>query len=260
MSGVNRATRSTGAPRSPGELAGGDSQALRITIKNSAQFVEVFDQALSNYEIFLATPERYRVGEIVEFVVVIPYNKRELPGTGEVTCVVESGDRAGGGGQPGVGIKVLQFDMPEARKARRVIAETLAGTAAEGSERRRWPRLPASLPVRFWTKETLGAGLTRDLSTGGMYLCALEPVPVGTEIRMALVDPIDGDELMLTGEVARTPVINEQAGPPIGLGIRFFLSDEGFRKKMGRFVSALERRRFTAKGLRNAQKKPYLTP
>jgi Tfp pilus assembly protein PilZ len=260
MRDVNQATRSMAAPGSPGKAAGGDPRTLRITFKNSAQFVEVFDQALSNYEAFLATPQRYRVGEIVEFVVVIPYNKREIPGKGEVTCVVEPGDRTGSGGQPGVGIKLLKFDMPEACKARRIIAETLAGPAAEGSERRRWPRIPTSLPVRFWTKETLGAGLTRDLSAGGMYLCALEPFPVGTKIQMALVDPIDGDELLLEGEVARTPVINEHAGPPIGLGIRFLVSDNVLRKKMDRFVSALERRRFTAAAFRNARKKPYLTP
>jgi c-di-GMP-binding flagellar brake protein YcgR len=114
--------------------------------------------------------------------------------------------------------------------------------------------------VRFWTNETLGAGLTRDISAGGMFLAVLEPMSVGTEIRMALVDPIDGDELLLKGEVARTPVINERDGPPIGLGIRFFMSDEGFRKKMDRFVSDLERRRFTRAAVRNARKKAYLEP
>ena len=70
------------------KAAGSDSTALPITFRDSREFAKEFDRNLSNYGIFLPTRELRPIREIVDFVVVLPHDKREIPGKGEVIAVL----------------------------------------------------------------------------------------------------------------------------------------------------------------------------
>lgn len=93
-------------------------------------------------------------------------------------------------------------------------------------ERRSAPRHALSLPVRF----PGGTGVTRDVSSTGLYFHTMEPLEVGQPVQLTVtlsrVDPGGVRDLTCLGTVRRVEVSGTDGGgtPVIGVAV----AAEGF--------------------------------
>jgi uncharacterized protein (TIGR02266 family) len=235
-----------------GEPPGGGGRPFRVTFRSPEEFAREFDDNLRNMGLFVPTYESRAVRDVVAFVVVVPGTGEEIAGTGEVIYQIEVADARERGRRPGRGLQVLQFDMAAAARARQAIRETQAEAILRPPEQRVAVRIPARLRVRYRTRAEFQEGLTRDISLGGVFLRTEEPYPVGTAIQVTFVRPLDGREMVVQGEVARTPLVTAENGPVIGMGVRFLELTPQKRLDLDRFVRYvdLRRRAQTAQELR----------
>ena len=55
------------------------------------------------------------------------------------------------------------------------------------------------------------------------------PYRVGTVLQLLLRRPVDNQEVVVVGQVVRTPLSGGEAGPKIGMGLRYMPMDEARR-------------------------------
>ncbi len=99
--------------------------------------------------------------------------------------------------------------------------------------RRRHPRYPATFKVRLRDVSKLYEFLTRDISVGGVFLLAEEPLPKGSELVLAIVHPSTGEEFSVSGEVVRRV---EGPAQEAGMGVRFVDVDEDCVDRFREFI------------------------
>ena len=227
-------------------------EPLRVTFPTADDYAREFDENLLHMGLFVPMSEDLPVRAQVEIVVVVPDGGPEIPGRGEVSYTVDTTDAAQHDTQPGVGLHLLEFDLDTAQRARDAIRESQTEAALQPPEQREAVRIPAPIRVRYCTREAFEEGLVRDISFGGVYLRTEEPFPLGTSVQLTFVRPLDGKEMVVDGEVARTPLVGNDQGPGIGMGIRFLPMSPGKRRELDRFVRyvGLRRRAGTAQEVR----------
>ena len=83
--------------------------------------------------------------------------------------------------------------------------------------RRRFPRVPAKLDVRFHGADELRAAYVSSFSMGGVFIKTGHPLPIGTEILMEI--ELDGDlaPIRINGRV----VWERLVGRDDGMGVAF---------------------------------------
>lgn len=86
--------------------------------------------------------------------------------------------------------------------------------------RRRHPREPVELPLRYVSSELEIEAMTRDLSEGGVFVCSQVLDPVGTTCHLTmLVD--GGPPLAIDGIVRRVVEHGQESDEGTGLGVQF---------------------------------------
>jgi uncharacterized protein (TIGR02266 family) len=90
-----------------------------------------------------------------------------------------------------------------------------------GIERRRVPRVPLQTEVTIEGHSNFYTGFTQDISTGGLFVCTKQLLPVGTKIDLVFRLP-DGKRIAVKGEVrwVRDIAFSSSEALP-GMGIQF---------------------------------------
>jgi uncharacterized protein (TIGR02266 family) len=224
------------------DATGPDLSPLQVTFRTPEEFAAEYDQNLANGGLFIPTAVERPLRSQVSFVLVLGFSGQLLRGRGEVIYAVGAEQAAARGEQTGLGVQLLAFEPARAAEARREIQSSSNAAALEPPDHRRAVRFATRLQVRFKSRHQFERGVTRDISMGGMFLCTHEPYPAGSALQVVLVRPVDGKELVLEGEVARTPVVAGDDGLPIGMGIRFLPMDPARRGDVDRFVRFVDLR------------------
>lgn len=101
--------------------------------------------------------------------------------------------------------------------------------------RRQHQRYPAKFTVRLRDVNKLYEFLSRDISVGGVFLLAEEPLPVGDELVLLIVHPTTGEEFSVHGEVVRSV---EEPPELAGMGVRFTNIDEDCVDRFRGFIES----------------------
>lgn len=120
----------------------------------------------------------------------------------------------------------------------RSFAELLPDTAADPSERRAAPRIPLETDVTLGGQGRVVAGVSSDVSLGGLFVAAYAPLPAGTRVSVRFRLP--------TGQVMGTGIVRwtREARPGLlaGMGIELRELGELDRGVLAKFCG--ERPRF----------------
>jgi uncharacterized protein (TIGR02266 family) len=97
--------------------------------------------------------------------------------------------------------------------------DSLSPPDSQAAERRSQPRCMHELHVEFVAESHFFAGLTQDISSGGLFVATYQVLPLGTKLGMKLELP-DGSELEAEGVVRWIRAATHEGEPP-GIGIAF---------------------------------------
>lgn len=106
--------------------------------------------------------------------------------------------------------------------------------AADPENRRVHKRHKLEVEIDVTSEHNFYAGVTSDLSLGGVFVATALERPVGTLVDLALKLPGSAEPLRCIGEVRWHRPASEQA--PAGLGIRFVLLQPGAKTAIQRFL------------------------
>lgn len=112
----------------------------------------------------------------------------------------------------------------------------------EGRENdRAFPRVTASLPVRFRSGERLIHAVTHNVSVTGLYACTPEPPAEGDELQLSFGLPTARQMLEAVVEVvhAATPEAVHGTAYPAGFGARFLRLSPLARTALAHYVEAV---------------------
>jgi uncharacterized protein (TIGR02266 family) len=110
--------------------------------------------------------------------------------------------------------------------------------AWKGRERRECSRVAVEVEVSMHTEHNFYAGLTRDLSEGGLFIATVEHLPVGTELDLSV--SLSGQEpICACGRIRWVREYNQfnQDFHP-GVGVQFVDLDAGDRQAIESFLAA----------------------
>ncbi len=112
-------------------------------------------------------------------------------------------------------------------------ANTVTDVEADREERRVAPRVPVHLAGQIESTSGSQAILSQNISRSGALLAVDDrSIPVGDPVHLVLHHPVTGDELALSGSVARH---QEKEGSVVALAIRFAVPEER-RKQVSDFI------------------------
>jgi uncharacterized protein (TIGR02266 family) len=77
------------------------------------------------------------------------------------------------------------------------------------------------VPVSFRSRGAWGTGLTRNISSGGLFVATFRSLPVGARVVVRLTFPGDREALEALGEVRWVRSFQELDDRSPGLGLRF---------------------------------------
>lgn len=115
---------------------------------------------------------------------------------------------------------------PSSRRSPRVVDDALM-FAAEGSERRTSPRIGFEVDVGFVSESHFYAGLSMDVSDGGLFVATYQLQPIGSEVVVTFVLP-SGYAVTTNAVVRWVREQSEDASP--GMGLAFELTGEDKRQ------------------------------
>lgn len=235
---------------------------VKIRFADFKRFGVVTTKNLSEGGLFIVTAEPKPVGTRVQVVLYPPGIELGLPILGTVVHSVKEGE---GGGPAGMGIRFDDLDEDARAAVQRLVAAVVheaekesararpppppprvAGTgpppprprAPEGVERRAEARVPARSVVRlrFSDSQLYREFYTKDLSRGGVFVRARTPLPVGTEVELALTPPQGGEPIRLEGRVAHVVLPTDDSDERAGMGIEFTGLTSEKRAEVARYV------------------------
>ncbi len=215
----------------------------RVTFRDSESYAREFDRNLVQQGLFVPTEIMLPLRAVVEFVLVVPFSQQEIGGRGEVIYVIDPKEAARRGIQPGVGLQLLDFDLPTAQKARRIIGDELNQAALKPPEQRDFLRVPARLKVQYQGGVWNEVAMTRDISKSGLFLCTNRQFSEGSLVKISLVRSASGKDLTLETLVVRTELTELPEAGFEGIGVRFGEMVGDDRRRTNRFVSCLDLRR-----------------
>ena len=109
---------------------------------------------------------------------------------------------------------------------------TQMADAPEFKEKRRYPRAPIGVIVRVEANDGSRHYYSKNISTGGMFLLAEEPLDAETELNLELFLPLVSTPVRLKGEVVWL-----QQQDPSGFAIKFTEISDGAKKLIRWVVS-----------------------
>lgn len=81
------------------------------------------------------------------------------------------------------------------------------------------PRYERQIPIEIVIEGKRMTGRSRNLSLGGMYLEALEPLPLGAAVQLRFQLPTQPEAVEVVGDVRW--VVQKPGGREVGVGVRF---------------------------------------
>jgi uncharacterized protein (TIGR02266 family) len=117
-------------------------------------------------------------------------------------------------------------------------ADPFAAPTAEqaAKEAREHKRLPFEVNVTSMSEHNFFAGLSLNISEGGLFVSTHHRHPVGTQIELQLLFPGDDEPVTVQTEVRWIRVHNEGSDQGPGLGLKFVDLRPEVRSKINRFV------------------------
>ncbi len=91
----------------------------------------------------------------------------------------------------------------------------------DGLKRRRFPRYPTLISVRYYTSMGQFSGLVENLSSGGLFIATQRPLPPGTMLRMEISNPDTRQLIKLKGRVMWDRHVSISSTERRGMGIQF---------------------------------------
>jgi uncharacterized protein (TIGR02266 family) len=86
---------------------------------------------------------------------------------------------------------------------------------------RRTRRADLEVPVSFRSRGKYGAGVTKNISSGGLFVATFISLPVGSRIVVRLTFPGDREALEALGEVRWVRHFQDLEDRPAGVGLKF---------------------------------------
>jgi type IV pilus assembly protein PilZ len=106
----------------------------------------------------------------------------------------------------------------------------------ESQERRRHLRKPISLKVTNQQSGFFTYYISTDISAGGMFLRAEEPLLKGTMLDLEFSLPNSSNSIQTSAEVVRSVTPSPDSSRESGMGIRFISINEKDREEIDSFV------------------------
>jgi uncharacterized protein (TIGR02266 family) len=122
------------------------------------------------------------------------------------------------------------MSAPESQKA-------ASENAATADQRREYQRHRIEIEIDVSSDHNFYAGITSDLSEGGVFVATHLERSVGTLVDLAFRLPGTDQPLQAVGEVRWLRSYSESSDVPPGLGIRFVLLGPGAREAIQRFLA-----------------------
>jgi Tfp pilus assembly protein PilZ len=89
---------------------------------------------------------------------------------------------------------------------------------SEPPKQRAHARYNLRLPVRVVYQERTGAGESRNLSIGGMFIETPEPIPYGAQLQIVFSIPTHNQEIKTNAVVCW---VERDSATPAGIGVKF---------------------------------------
>ena len=121
----------------------------------------------------------------------------------------------------------LDLDAPPSSRRSPPVVEDAITFAPEGSERRTCPRIGFEVDVGFVSESHFYAGLSMDVSDGGLFVATYQLQPVGSEVVVTFVLP-SGHAVTTNAVVRWVREQSDDASP--GMGLAFDLTGEDRRQ------------------------------
>jgi uncharacterized protein (TIGR02266 family) len=103
------------------------------------------------------------------------------------------------------------------------------------SEQRRALRVPLEVEVTLESEHNFFAGVTSNVSDGGIFVATATPPPLGTEVGFELL--LGGERFLVMGVVCwLRDERAASAGAPPGCGVRFANLEDGALEAIHRFI------------------------
>ena len=103
-------------------------------------------------------------------------------------------------------------------------------------EKRKNPRKPFQVKVTNLHSGFFTYYRSRDISAGGMFLEAAEPLPAGTPLDLQFTLPGASEPVTVSAEVVRAVPAAPDGSRPLGMGIRFRNLPADLRRRIKEFV------------------------
>jgi uncharacterized protein (TIGR02266 family) len=86
---------------------------------------------------------------------------------------------------------------------------------------RRTRRADLEVPVSFRSRGSWGTGVTKNISSGGLFVATIRSLPVGSRVVVRFTFPGDREALEALGEVRWVRNFQDLDDRPAGVGLRF---------------------------------------
>lgn len=128
-------------------------------------------------------------------------------------------------------------------------------------ERRKYPRVTATISVDFKTEDAFIETFTRDISAGGLFVKSKVIPPLNSIIRINLKPPHFSAPIELKGRVVH--IVDEKKAEVLktvpGFGVEFIDLDSETKEMLKEVVDEILRRRRRIHGRRRCPRMPYET-
>ena len=125
----------------------------------------------------------------------------------------------------------------QSSESRVLNAATTTMDATTEGQRREHKRHRIEIEIDISSDHNFYAGITSDLSEGGVFIATHLERAVGTVIDLALRLPGIEQPIQAVGEVRWTRLYSESSDAPPGLGLRFVLLGPGAREAIQQFLA-----------------------
>jgi uncharacterized protein (TIGR02266 family) len=121
-----------------------------------------------------------------------------------------------------------------------LVAPPIVARDASSAEGRTHKRLPFEIHLDIVSEHNFYAGLTLNVSEGGLFVATHVRHPVGTQLEIRLVFPGDDEPTSLMTEVRWVRLLGEAGDSSPGMGLRFVDVSRPVLEKIGRFAKHRE--------------------
>jgi Tfp pilus assembly protein PilZ len=186
----------------------GSREELRVRYQSADAFQEEYHQNVSKGALFIPTEAPYLPRERVDVVLDLAFCGKSISVSGEVVVVVDPVLAEAAGTSAGISLRLtedVKVLRPELEKLSGISLDERA--QARVGERRVLERRGSDADIRIETREGQFWGVTANISYAGVLaLLRRSAIPIGTEVRAVLSNPVVELELFVDGKIVhRTP-------------------------------------------------------